>query len=128
MLDDMEQWCTEEQEEIYTSKNIFFNRKLQNDFYKAVVEELNDLKEQWAHWEPEKIIKSHNTESLFSIKPGQTPITIVLSWIKSDFHYSSAFTMFHWSDTFKQVWENIDSVDEFIKVQRNKLKKIVDLL
>ena len=128
MLDDMEQWYTEEQKEICTSKNIFFNGKLQTDFYKAVVEELSDLKEQWAHWEPEKPNKSHITKSSFSIKPGQTPISIVLSWVKSDFHYSSTFTMFHWSDTFKQVWENIDSVDEFIKVQRNKLKKIVDLL
>ena len=128
MLDDMEQWYTEEQEEINASKNIFFNGKLQNDFYKAALEDLEVLKEQWDHWEPKKPNKSHITELPFSLKPGQTPISIVLSWVKSDFHYSSVFSMFHWSDTFEQVWENIDFVNDFIKCQRGKLKTIRDLL
>jgi hypothetical protein len=128
MLDDMEQWYTEEQEEINASKNIFFNGKLQSDFYKTAIEDLEGLKEQWVQWEPQKLNSRQTLNNTLSLIPGQTPIKIVISWIKSDFYYSSAFSMFHWSDIFKNVWENIDSVDEFIKLQRDKLKKIIDLL
>ena len=127
MLDDMEQWFTEEQKEIEESKNIFFNGKLQNDFYKLALEDLDKLKEQWSNWTPHK--SPHKIPDIKLITtPGQTPIKIVLSWIKSDFYFSGLFSMFHWSDKFKDIWENIDSSQDFIKCEREKLKKIVELL
>ena len=127
MLDDMEQWYTEEQEEIKASKNIFFNGQLQKDFYKEAVGELEALKEQWENWEPIKPSIGGASKKL-ELTPGQTPIKIVLTWIKNDYNYSRIFSMFSWSDSFKEVWENIDSVDDFIKCQRGKLKEIVELL
>ena len=127
MLDDMEQWYTEEQEEIKASKNIFFNGQLQKDFYKEAVGELEALKEQWENWEPIKPSIGGASKKL-ELTPGQTPIKIVLTWIKNDYNYSHIFSMFSWSDSFKEVWENIDSVDDFIKCQRGKLKEIVELL
>ena len=127
MLDDMEQWFTEEQKEIEESKNIFFNGKLQNDFYKAALEDLEELKEQWSRWTPDKPSVKIPDSKLIST-PGLTPIKIIINWIKSDFHYSGIFSMFHWNDKFKEIWENIDSAEEFIKCEREKLKKIVDLL
>lgn len=127
MLDDMEQWYSEEQKEIEDSKNIFFNGKLQNDFYKAALDNLEELKEQWGKWMPDR--PSHKTpDTKLITNTGQTPIKIVISWIKSDFYYSRLFSMFHWSDKFKEIWENIDSAEEFIKCEREKLKKMVDLL
>jgi len=127
MLDDMEQWYTEEQEEIKASKNIFFNGTLQQDFYKAALDDLDDLKDQWINWEPFKP-SSHIPSTKLKIIPGQTPIALILSWIKSDFQYSRVFSMFSWSDIFKEVWENIDSVDDFIKCQRGKLKEILEVI
>ena len=128
MLDDMEQWHTEEQEEVKASKNIFFNTKLQPEFYKVAFEDLGGLKEQWEKWEPERKKTSQTQNSTICITPGQTPIKNVICWIKNDFYYSNIMSMFHWSDIFKSVWENIDSVDDFIKIQREKLKNIVEIL
>jgi hypothetical protein len=126
MLDDMEQWYEEEQKEKTESKNIFFNNQLQKDFYPLAIQDLEELKEQWASWSPGKGTgKDYNSE--IKIKPGQTPINLVLSWMKDDFNYS-LFSMFDWSDTFENVWTRIDSVPDFIKCQREKLKKIVELL
>ena len=127
MLDDMEQWYTEEQEEINASNNIFFNGKLQRDFYKEAIADLGELKEQWENWVPFKPSRGTSTTKL-EIIPGQTPIKIVLSWISSDFQYSRALSMFSWSDPFKEIWENIDSIDDFIKCQRSKLKEILELI
>jgi hypothetical protein len=126
MLDDMEQWYDEEQKEKNESKNIFFNNQLQKDFFPLAIQDLEDLKEQWATWIPGKGI-NRNYSSEIKTKPGQTPINLVLSWMKEDFNYS-LFSMFDWSDTFENVWTRIDSTPEFIKCQREKLKKIVDLL
>jgi hypothetical protein len=126
MLDDMEQWYEEEQAEIKASKNIFFNTQLQKDFLPLAIQDLEQLKEQWATWIPKKCTsKDYDVE--IKTKMGQTPINLVLSWIKEDFNYS-LFSMFDWSDTFENVWKRIDSVENFIKCQREKLKKIVDLL
>jgi hypothetical protein len=127
MLDDMEQWHTEEQEEIKASKNIFFNDRLQTDFYKEASTDLEALKEQWENWEPFKPSVKAQSNTL-ELTPGHTPIKIVITWIKNDYNYSRIFSMFSWSDSFKEVWENIDSVDNFIKCQRGKLKEIVELL
>lgn len=126
MLDDMEQWYTEEREEMNASKNIFFNDKLQTNFYKEAIGELGGLKEQWENWVPFK--SSGGPYKKLELIPGQTPIKIVLSWIKSDFHYSRILSMFSWSDSFKEIWENIDSVDDFIKCQRGKLKEILKVI
>jgi hypothetical protein len=129
MLDHMEQWYTEEQEEIRSSNNIFFNTKLQSDFYKAALEDLEELKEEWTQWEP-KIPSSPscNSKSALTLDLGLTPIKIAISWIKSDFYYNRIFLMFSFSDFFKEIWENIDSVSDFIKIQREKLKNILELL
>lgn len=126
MLDDMEQWFEEESKEKQESRNIFFNNNLQKDFYPLVIQDIELLKEQWGQWIPEKsICRKYDDE----IKPtmGQTPINLVISWIKEDFHYS-LFSMFDWSDTFENVWTRIDSIPNFINCERQKLKKIVDLL
>lgn len=126
MLDDMEQWYEEEQKEITESKNIFFNSKLQKEFYPLALQEIIELKEQWATWIPEKgTCKKYNSN--ITVEPGQTPIKIVISWIKEDFYYS-LFSMFEWSDIFQNVWTQIDNIDDFIKCQREKLKKIIELL
>ena len=127
MLDDMEQWYTEEQEEIKQSRNIFFNGQLQNDFYKTALEDLGEIKEQWSTWMPYKSVQK-TPDNTFNISNGETPIKLVINWIKKDFYYSSIFSMFDWSNKFKNAWENIDSVDDFIKCERAKLKKIVNLL
>jgi hypothetical protein len=126
MLDDMEQWEEEERKEKQESKNIFFNNQLQKDLYPVAVQDLDELKEQWINWIPEKGT-CRNYDSEIKTKPGQTPINLVLSWMKEDFNYS-LFSMFNWSDTFENVWTIIDNVPNFIKCQREKLKKIVDLL
>lgn len=128
MLDDMEQWYEEEQAEINASKNIFFNDKLQNDFYKAACKDLEELKEQWENWTPEKENTWNEPNTSFKISPGQTPIKIIIDWISSDYSYNGIFSMFHWSVIFKSVWENIDHIEDFVKIERDKLKKIVDLL
>ena len=126
MLDDMEQWYEEERDEIKASNNIFFNGNLQKDFYNLILPELNELKEQWGHWSPVKPSpKTYNTK--LDSFPGLTPIHIIRSWIKEDFYYS-VFHMFDWSDIFKEVWEKIDSVDNFIYCQRQKLKTVLELL
>jgi hypothetical protein len=126
MLDDMEQWDEEERKEKQESKNIFFNNQLQKDFYPVAIQDLEHLKEQWNYWTPQKgTYKKYNSE--ITTNPGQTPINLVLSWMKEDFNYS-LFSMFDWYDTFENVWTRIDSVEDFIKCQREKLKKIVDLL
>jgi hypothetical protein len=125
MLDDME-WYEEEQKEKTESKNIFFNSELQKDFYPLAIQDLDKLKEQWINWIPEKgYCRNYNNE--IKTKSGQTPINLVLSWMKDDFNYS-LFSMFDWSETFENVWTQIDSVPNFIKCQREKLKKIVELL
>jgi hypothetical protein len=129
MLDDMEQWYKEEQEEIEESKNIFFNGGLQTDFYKVACDDLELLKEQWINWNPSKSIntsKKYTTD--VQVTNGQTPIKIILDWVNQDFYYAPAFTMFHWSDVFQEVWKTIDHVDDFIKIQREKLKRVCDLL
>jgi len=126
MLDDMEQWYDEEQKEKKESKNIFFNSQLQKDFFPLAIQDLEELKEQWVTWIPDKGVNG-NYSSEIKTKPGQTPINLVLSWMKEDFNYS-LFSMFDWSDTFENVWKKIDFIDDFIKCQREKLKKIVDLL
>ncbi len=126
MLDDMEQWYDEEQKEIKESRNIFFNNSLQKEFYPLAIQDLEQLKEQWATWTPKKgTCRDYEVE--IKTKAGQTPINLVLSWMKEDFNYS-LFSMFDWSDTFENVWSRIDSIDDFIKCQREKLKKIVELL
>jgi hypothetical protein len=126
MLDDMEQWWQEEQDEIKASKNIFFNGNLQKDFYHLVLPDLDEFKQQWEHWQPVKPApKTHTTK--LDTPPGLTPIHIIRSWIKDDFYYS-VFHMFDWSDMFKEVWEKIDSVDNFIYCQRQKLKTVLELL
>lgn len=127
MLDDMEQWYEEERAEIEESNNIFFNNNKQKEFYKIALDDIDNFKEEWQNWSPAKSTTKTFKPDL-EITPGYTPIKIVLNWIKNDFHFSSIFGMFHWSDIFKDTWDNIGSVDEFIKCQREKLKKIVDLL
>ncbi len=128
MLDDMEQWYQEESEEINSSNNIFFNTKLQSDFYDLILNDnkLEELKEQWVLWKPEKMV--WNISNTLSIKQGQTPISIIIDWIKEDFNYSRIFGMFRWSNTFKSVWENVDHIEPFIKCQREKLKTIMSIL
>jgi hypothetical protein len=126
MLDDMEQWYDEELKEKQESRNIFFNTQLQKDFLPLAIQDLEELKEQWTTWIPKKGT-SKDYEVEIKTKMGQTPINLVLSWMKEDFNYS-LFSMFDWSDTFENVWKRIDSVENFIKCEREKLKKIVDLL
>lgn len=126
MIDDMEQWYDEEQAEIKASKNIFFNTELQKDFLPLAIQDLEQLKEQWITWIPKKDMCRDYADEI-KTKMGQTPINLVLSWMKEDFQYS-LFSMFDWSDTFENVWSRIDSVPNFIKYQREKLKKIIDLL
>jgi hypothetical protein len=126
MLDDMEQWFDEELKEKQESRNIFFNSNLQKDFYPLAIQDIELHKEQWVSWTPVRdTSKEYNNEIKTII--GQTPINLVLSWMKDDFNYS-LFSMFDWSDTFENVWNRIDSVENFINCQRQKLKKIVDLL
>lgn len=126
MLDDMEQWYEEEHKEKQESRNIFFNNQLHKDFYPLAIQDLSLIKEQWNNWSPEKgTCKKYDTE--IKTKMGQTPINLVLSWMKDDFNYSP-FSMFDWSDTFENVWTRIDSVEHFIHCQRQKLKKILALI
>jgi hypothetical protein len=126
MLDDMEQWFEEELKEKKESRNIFFNSSLQKDFYPIAIQDIELLKEQWNSWTPIKQpTKTFNNEIKITI--GQTPINLVLSWMKDDFNYS-VFSMFDWSDTFENVWNQIDSVQNFIHSQRQKLKKILELI
>lgn len=127
MLDDMEQWYTEERQEIEASKNIFFNNKLQLDFFKTALQDLESIKEQWVTWEPESPKKEvrKNTDEL---PQGVTIIKLVLSWVKKDIDYWSILDMFHLSGCFEGVWENIDLIPEFVRTQREKLKKMRDLL
>lgn len=126
MLDDMEQWYNEEIKEKQESRNIFFNTQIQKDFLPLAIQDIQNFKEQWNKWVPEKgICRNYDIE--IKIQQGQTPINLVLSWMKEDFHYS-LFSMFNWSDNFENVWTRIDSVENFIKLQREKLKKIVELL
>jgi hypothetical protein len=127
MLDDMEQWYTEEQEEIKASRNIYFNTRLQEDFYQCVLPDLGELKEQWATWIPDRgDVKLYDTKII--IKQGQTPIKILLDWIKKDFYYSSIIGMFDWSCNFSRVWNNINNIEPFIKCQREKLKTIISMI
>jgi hypothetical protein len=128
MLDDMEQWYEEEQTEIKESKNIFFNQNLQNDFYKVACENLGELKEQWENWQPVKDARLGTVKSKLDMTQGQTPITIILSWIKNDFGFSSPLSMFSWRDVFQRVWNSIDDIEEFVKYQRQKLKTILEIL
>lgn len=126
MLDDMEQWMEEEQEEIKASKNIFFNGRLQQEFYNLILPNINEYKEQWEHWRPVKpVTKTFNSK--LEILPGLTPIHIIHKWIKDDFNYSM-FSMFEFSDNFREVWERIDSIQNFIYCQRQKLKKILEII
>lgn len=126
MLDDMEQWLEEELKEKQESRNIFFNNQLQKDFYPLAFQDIELIKEQWITWTPKKYVsKKYDTE--IKTIMGQTPINLVLSWMKDDFNYS-LFSMFDWSDTFENVWSRMDSIENFIYCQRQKLKKIVDLL
>ncbi len=127
MLDDLEQWYEEEQAEIKSSRNIFFNTALQNDFYLTAISDLEELKEQWENWIPEKTPGKIYSSELKTVM-GQTPINLVISWIKHDFNYSSVFSMFCWSDTFMTLWNNIDSVESYIYCQREKLKTIHEVL
>jgi hypothetical protein len=127
MLDDMEQWYEEEQREINASNNIFFNCKLQPEFYKEALQELNKLKAQWINWVPDKKSpEKYNTTIKDYI--GLTPIKILINWIETDFYYCSIFGMFHWSDSFMELWNNVDSINNFIKCQREKLKNINEIL
>lgn len=126
MLDDMEQWYTEERQEIEASKNIFFNVKLQLDFFKTAKEDLDSLRDQWATWQPDtpkKELKVDTSEP----QQGITIIKLVLSWVKKDINYWSILDMFYFSGCFEGVWENIDLIPEFVRTQREKLKKMRDL-
>jgi hypothetical protein len=127
MLDDLEQWYEEEQTEIKSSRNIFFNTALQSDFYSLAISDLEEIEEQWKNWIPEKESEKIYSNELKTVM-GQTPINLVISWIKQDYNYSSVFSMFYWSDTFMALWNNIDLVEPFINCQREKLKKIRELL
>jgi hypothetical protein len=126
MLDDMEQWYTEEQEEIKNSRNIFFNTSLQREFFKEVCNDIQMYRFEWMDYTPEKNTKFISKE--FKIEPGLTPIKIVINWVKNDFYYSSLLSIFHWSDKFKETWENIELFDDFINYERKKLKEICDLI
>jgi hypothetical protein len=127
MLDDMEQWYDKEQQEIRESNNIFFNISLQSDFYELAINDLEEIKKQWEKWEPPK--KSRNTyNNDFDLIPGITHIQLINSWVKKDFTYSSIISMFNYYFKFKDIWYNIDSISDFIKIQREKLKKIYDLI
>jgi hypothetical protein len=127
MLDDLEQWYDEEQTEIKNSQNIFFNTSLQSDFYSIAISELGELEGQWKNWIPEKGSRKIYSTEVKTIM-GQTPINLVISWIKQDYNYSSLFSMFYCSDTFITLWNNIDSIEEFIICQREKLKTIREVL
>lgn len=129
MLDDMEQWLKEEREEIDASNNIFFNTKLQSDFYDLILKDnkLEELKEQWGLWKPEKPNININNDTISS-KQGQTPISVIIDWIKKDFNYCRFFNMFDRYDTFINIWNNIDYIEPFIKCQREKLKTIISIL
>jgi hypothetical protein len=129
MLDDMEQWLQEEREEIEASNNIFFNTKLQSDFYDLILKDnkLEELKEQWGLWKPERSTININNDIITS-KQGQTPIGVIIDWIKKDFNYCRFLSMFNRYDTFINIWNNIDYIDPFIKCQREKLKTIMSIL
>jgi hypothetical protein len=127
MLDDMEQWHKEELSEVDNSKNIFFNDKLQKDFYKIAVNDLNELRNQWLNWEPDRG-KILELNSELKIVNGSTPIKIVIAWIKHDFSYSSIVSMFSYMDIFDNIWKKINYVDIFIECQRDKLKKIREII
>jgi hypothetical protein len=127
MLDDMEQWYEEEKKEIDASHNVFFNNDIQKEFYNIALNEINDYKNQWENWVPDKKPGISPKEELKQT-PGQTLINIVITWIKYDFYYSSIYSMFEFSDVFVNVWNNIDSIENFIKCERKKLKEIVELL
>jgi hypothetical protein len=127
MLDDMEQWREEEQSEVKASDNIFFNSDLQSDFYKIVCdEELDRLQPQWEQYQPERPpAKTYEVE--FKDITGQTPIYIIRSWLKNDFIYS-VFGMFDWNAKFHEVWETVESINDFVAAQRQKLKTILELI
>lgn len=127
MLDDMEQWYSEERAEIEASNNIFFNTKLQEEFYTLVLNDLDELKEQWSTWIPDRTtIKVY--DNTLPINHGETHIKLITELIKCDFYYSSIFGMFNYSDIFTDIWNTIDVIEPFIKCQREKLKTIISLL
>jgi hypothetical protein len=126
MLDDMEQWYEEEQAEIRSSKNVFFNKDIQDEFYNAALEDLELLRPQWDTYRPKRDA-SKNYENEAKNIDGLTPVHIIRTWLKDMFIYSP-FAMFDWSENFHEVWNNIDSVSSFISSQRKRLKTILDLL
>jgi hypothetical protein len=134
MLDSMEQWLEEERIEKENSRNIFFNKSLQYEFYNCVLNNIEELKEEWINWEPIKsdiieikdIISNKNTKT--NNVNGKTPINIVISWIDYDFYGSNIFNMFMWQNTFQNIWENVDNIKPFIINQRQKLKNILELI
>jgi hypothetical protein len=128
MLDDMEQWYKEEQEEIKSSHNIFFNKNLQDEFYKEALLELDNLKSEWINWQPLHKSKSNDSKKESKEIMGLTPIKILINWIDSDFGYSSVLSIFDWIDSFIELWNKIDLIDEFVKCQREKLKNFNELI
>ena len=127
MLDDMEQWYEEEVAEKNASNNIFFNEKLQSDFYKEACKGLDELKPQWETWRPAAGRELKGCSGSLDVASGQTLISIILSWIKSDFN-GGAFSIFSYGDPFQRVWDTVDNIDAFIKCQRRKLKTTLELL
>ncbi len=126
MLDDMEQWHEEEQAEIKSSKNVFFNKDIQDEFYRAAIEDLELLRPQWENYCPKRAMpKTYETE--FKNLNGLTPVHLIRTWLKDTFIYSP-FAMFDWSENFHEVWNNIDAVSSFIACQRKKLKTVLELL
>lgn len=126
MLDDLEQWKKEEQDEKKSSKNIFFNISLQKDFFKIAQDDLLNLKDEWVNWIPPKPeITKYSNE--IPLKIGETPITIIYNWFKKDFQYLGFCWMFN-NNAFDNVWDTVDLIPGFVNSQREKLKKLHELL
>ena len=125
MLDDMEQWAQENRKERNNSRNIFFNETLQEDFYNTALCDLDDLKDEWINWRPSKS-KPDKNNTILDYKTGQTTISILLNWIKSDYNFS-LFRTFCWFNTFDAIWNNVGNIDGFVACQRQKLKDFLEL-
>jgi len=123
-------WQEEDNEERNASRNIFFNTSLQHDFYKAVLPDLENLKEQWATWRPKRCATTRVVSPKTS-RPdtaGKTKSQVAHWWVKEDLHYSGLFTIFRYGDVFDSVWENMNILDDTIQCLRTRLALIRSIL
>jgi hypothetical protein len=127
MLDDMEQWYSEDLAEQHASNNIFFNTSLKRTCQQYMLLELDQVKEQWEHWEPNKKQTTNHFSKKVPDTYGKTALQVVVWWMKEDYRYQSTIRMFEGmrrgdvSYCFWDVWNNMDHIESMVKQGRERL-------